>query len=321
MKKLITVAFLAPMALVFAGQYQGDGWSSCPSCRGGRGAYLPQQNYQNYQGYQEQSYAPGYSYSQQERGYPQPSYNASGYQQQYQNQQGYSYQNQQGYPSNNLGDGYQGQAYQNQNRGFNNYSNQQQPAFQDQNRNYNSQSNYAAEGQKKDLDQEVSKKIRDTIGSGWFSKGYQDVTFDVRNGIVSLRGSVDTLEDKNKVEDSVRKIDGVKQVNSQISVNPTVNPPSTSYNPSAYNQKANNNYPQDSASSEQDKQLNSRIRDRLSANLPPRAVEFLVLRTANGVVVIGGTVERQEDAQKINEHVKNVDGVKSVNSQVTVRNR
>jgi|GEM_PF-5056338 len=34
--------------------------------------------------------------------------------------------------------------------------------------------------------------------------------------IVLLTGSVNTLENKNKVEDSVKKIDGVRQVNNQI---------------------------------------------------------------------------------------------------------
>lgn len=33
---------------------------------------------------------------------------------------------------------------------------------------------------------------------------------------VDLPGSVDTLENKKQVEDSVRKIEGVRQVNNQI---------------------------------------------------------------------------------------------------------
>lgn len=67
-------------------------------------------------------------------------------------------------------------------------------------------------------DQEISKQLGKTLTSGWFSKGYQDVTYDVNNGNVTLSGSVESDKDKIKAEDAVKKIDGVKSVTNQINV-------------------------------------------------------------------------------------------------------
>lgn len=65
-------------------------------------------------------------------------------------------------------------------------------------------------------DREIAKKIRSKIGDGWFTKGYGDFSIDVNNGAVTLRGTLDKAEDKAKITDIVRKIDGVKSVNNQL---------------------------------------------------------------------------------------------------------
>lgn len=65
--------------------------------------------------------------------------------------------------------------------------------------------------QETSLDQQISSKIQEEL-----SKGFRDVSFEVNNGVVNLRGSVDTLGNKKKAEDSIKKIKGVKQINNQI---------------------------------------------------------------------------------------------------------
>ena len=65
-------------------------------------------------------------------------------------------------------------------------------------------------------DREIAKTIRSKIGDGWFTKGYGDFSIDVNNGAVTLRGTLDKTEDKAKITDVVRKIDGVKSVNNQL---------------------------------------------------------------------------------------------------------
>lgn len=67
-------------------------------------------------------------------------------------------------------------------------------------------------------DQDLEKKIRDRIGAGWFSKGYDQLNVQVRNGNVTLQGSVKTWDDKEKVEKEVRNISGVRNLSSQITV-------------------------------------------------------------------------------------------------------
>lgn len=76
----------------------------------------------------------------------------------------------------------------------------------------------------------------------------------------------------------------------------------------------------DSAATEQDRQINQRIRDRL-ANLGINGYETIILRTNNGIVMISGSIDTMENLMKIKEQIKNVEGVKSVNSQLTSKSR
>jgi osmotically-inducible protein OsmY len=77
-------------------------------------------------------------------------------------------------------------------------------------------------------------------------------------------------------------------------------------------QQMNEKYPQDSASTEEDRQLNAYIRDQLSGGL----YDNVVIKTDNGVVVISGTLDRPEDVQKINELLKDIPGARTINMQV-----
>ena len=67
-------------------------------------------------------------------------------------------------------------------------------------------------------DKEIQDKLQKKLGSGWFSKGYENVSFVVNNGNVLLRGTVETAEDSRKVEDTAKGIDGVTSVTNQITV-------------------------------------------------------------------------------------------------------
>ena len=58
-----------------------------------------------------------------------------------------------------------------------------------------------SDSQKNVSDQDLHKNIRSALSSGWFSKGFEQVSFEVSNGNVVLKGSVNALNDKNKVEE------------------------------------------------------------------------------------------------------------------------
>lgn len=77
-------------------------------------------------------------------------------------------------------------------------------------------------------------------------------------------------------------------------------------------------YPQDYAATESDRALNAKIRDKLSGWFT-NDYEGLSIRTTNGVVTITGTVDKVDDIQKINDKLKDINGITSVNNQVTAK--
>lgn len=177
------------------------------------------------------------------------------------------------------------------------------------------------------MDDEIAKNVHSAIAPTWLSNGYANVTFDVNNGTVNLRGFVDTKEEKTKLEQSIKKIEGVKTVNSEVTVglpkavalNDTKakNGGAATITPTSSTSAAN---PKDSAANDKDRLINSKIREKVS-KWSPKGYETIVIATSNGVVTISGNVERVEDIQKISNDAKSVDGVKSITNQISVKKR
>lgn len=289
MKRVFALIALGSVSALSADQYyQGQsGYQTYPS----QSQPYSQQEYQTY--YQEPRGA--YSYSM-------PS-NSS--QQYYQQENQPYYQNTQVYPENryqenNRTGGYGQSYYQTQpnTTGSNSYA-YQQTGNQPQTMS----------------DQEITKKIRTALSSGWFTKGYDDVTFDVRNGTVTLRGTVETPDNKDRVEETVKRIDGVKQVNNQLVV---TKGNSVSLSDSEM-QKSETEFPQDFAATSQDRMLNAKIREKLNGGWLSKGYQTLVIKTTDGVVVITGTVDKPEDIKKISDQVKSIEGVRSINNRAVVK--
>lgn len=208
-----------------------------------------------------------------------------------------------------------------------------------QNQPYQQQGQYSDDQQKSQSagtsDQEINNKLQDTLGAGWFSKGYENVNYQVNNGNVTLRGTVSKLEDKNKIEESVRKIEGVKQVNNQIVVSEANQNQNRNQFQNANqntNQRANDysdtqlrdsekKYPQDFAANPQDRQLNARIRDKLGSGWFSRGYDALIIRTTNGLVIITGSVENPDDAKKVTDRIREIEGVRGISNQLNIKNR
>lgn len=186
---------------------------------------------------------------------------------------------------------------------------QQTPTYnqQHQGSNYYNQS-----AQSVPTDQELAKNVRDKLSSGWFSKGYEQVQVQVNNGNVTLTGSVKTNDDKLKVEKEVRNLDGVKSLNSQLTVQ----------EPSAKDKdKEHNQFPQDTAATPADEQLNKKIRDSVSRGVLWNSYKDIALQTSNGVVTLTGTVSSADDQQKLIADVLKVEGVRTVRSNLAVKNQ
>lgn len=227
----------------------------------------------------------------------------------YNNQSSYRYGYDQPSNAQNYNQSY-GQA-QNYNEGQQYYQPNNNPNYYQDRQNY-AQSN----GQKPVSDKDLADKIHDKLSPGLFSKGHDQVTYEIYNGVVTLRGSVNTLKDKQEVEQTIKEIDGVRNVNNQIAV--AANP--TNKENSKAVSKTENKYPQDSASTATDKQINAKIRDKVNGGWFSKENETLIFKTANGYVTIIGVVEKPEDAKKINDQVQDVEGVRGINNQLQVKN-
>ncbi len=175
--------------------------------------------------------------------------------------------------------------------------------------NYLSYQKNSSSGETVTSDQELARRIKDKIGSGWFTKGYEDVTVDVKDGVVTLGGAVKTDSEKEKVEKEIRNFEGVNKLNSKI----TVREPSGKANERAF--------PQDVSSSPVDEQLNKKIRDNVSRGWLWNDYEDVAISTVNGVVTLKGSVDDHSDEQKLVEEIQKVEGVKSVKSNLTILNK
>lgn len=255
--------------------------------------------------------------------YSQPSYDGSYYQSQPYDDS-YDYQDQPGYGGGYYQDqpGYGGGYYQGQ-QGYDGRNYQVQPGYgggyNNQNQPYQQAGQMNRNDQKIVSDQDITNKIRGALSSGWFSKGYENVSYQVNNGYVTLTGTVETLKNRTDVEHRITKIDGVKQVDNQITVTgkSSDNDNSKNYSQSDIN-KSENKYPQDFASTQEDRQINAKIRDKLSGGWFSKGYKTLVIKTTDGIVVLQGTVDKPEDAQKAYEEIKDIDGIRSIQNQIRV---
>lgn len=157
-------------------------------------------------------------------------------------------------------------------------------------------------------DQELSQKVNEKIGPGWFSNGYDQINIQVKDGVVTLSGSVRTASEKEKVEREVRNLDGVVSVNSRIRVQEP-------------NGKEERKYPQDSASTPMDEQLNKKIRDDVSEGWLWDSYKEASLNTTNGVVTLEGAVKDMKEQQKLMTKIQKIPGVKSVKSNLRIQER
>lgn len=167
-----------------------------------------------------------------------------------------------------------------------------------------------------ETDQKLQKDIQDKISSGWFSEGYEGVSVKVKDGHVTLDGHVKTNDDKGKVEKEVRGMEGVRALTSNIKVQQQE--PGQENKSQSKDQDKASKYPQDTAASPTDLQLNYKIRDQISGWFWD-SYKGVSLNTADGVVEVRGEVDTLKDEQKLMKDIQDVEGVKSVKSALKVK--
>ncbi|MBA2369262.1 MAG: BON domain-containing protein [Candidatus Protochlamydia sp.] len=325
MKKLFTVIAVSSFALVSANQYNQQSENQSYDQKNADQSDQNQsynttdanQSYNQKNSYGQQQSNPSYGQQQPNQSYGQQQSNSSYGQQQanqsnQQNPSNDKQQSNQSYgqqKSNQSND--QQKSNQSNDQQKSNQSNGQQKSGQQQSPQTNEQRN---RGRQAASDQGIRQEIQDELSPGWFAEGYPNVTFDVNNGDVILRGTVDSLRNKNSIEKGVKKIVGVNKVDNQLKVS------KESANLNAYSesdlQDSERKYPRDSAQTPEDRQLNAKIRNELNDDY-----ENLNLKTANGAVTISGTVDSGDDIQDITNEIKDITGVRSVDNQIKTKNQ
>lgn len=182
-------------------------------------------------------------------------------------------------------------------------------------------------------DESIAKDIRVAIGAGYFTKGYEKVSGSVRNGNVVLVGSVDTLKDKEAVENAVRKVNGVHNVENNIKVveirkvQPSskisesvdqANDEHTVLTPQETNVKTIEKEGTQATSA--DDQLSKNVRDALSPGMFTKGYEQVISSVKGGSVTLSGFVPTQKDKDAAEKAVRNVRGVRDVTNNIKAGN-
>ncbi len=156
-------------------------------------------------------------------------------------------------------------------------------------------------------DNVIKTQINDILNSGMLSGDMDTVTFDVSNGMVSIKGTVPTAQDRTLLEDAIKSIAGVKALDSSLQVqdNDTA---STTFTFAVG---------QDTATSAADKELNAKIRDSAGDSQFWSRYKNVTFNTSNGIVILEGTVPSEAAQQDLINAISGIDGVTKVVSNLS----
>lgn len=165
-------------------------------------------------------------------------------------------------------------------------------------------------------DQATSKRVYEAL-YGYISVGNQNIAFEINDGVITLTGHVNSQEDKDRIENDLKKIDGVKQINNKITVIDAKK--FVYYQPKIVDNgstvKNSSKLAKDYGALDKDKKINATIRDKLDS----RGFTNVSIITANGVVTLTGTVNNSEEFEPFVIEIEKVEGVKKVNNKVSSR--
>lgn len=169
-------------------------------------------------------------------------------------------------------------------------------------------------------DTRIAEEIRDQLGTGWFSRGFDTVRFNVTDGAVTLQGTVPTVEDKANLENTIKGLDGVRSFNSSLTVQGQVAPEefkaSAPELTASQLQKIYAQFPQDKFATPADKLLNAQIRNAVSIGYLWNSYDSIRLNTRDGAVILEGTIGNAKDQDKLINEIREIHGVQSVKSSL-----
>lgn len=161
--------------------------------------------------------------------------------------------------------------------------------------------------QTKDKARSTTEEAKTVVSDSWITsktkialyaeervKGTQ-VSVDTKNGVVHLRGKVDSDDAKAAAAEVAKGIEGAKTVKNDLQV----------VSPMARKAVDTN-----------DKDIAKAVESRISKDVQLKKVD---VRTDGGVVTLTGEVPSITAAAKASEMARNVSGVKSIKNELTVR--
>ncbi|MBN9379065.1 MAG: hypothetical protein BGO14_11795 [Chlamydiales bacterium 38-26] len=168
-----------------------------------------------------------------------------------------------------------------------------------------SNSNQTTENTKAGPDSLIQHRVEEALKNNYLKKNYKFVNVRIYNGTATLSGSVESEEDRQDVENRVRGITGVTNINDQLQVNPDLSKESVDKNS------------EDTAVST-DADLQKQVNDTLKGNYVKKNYESITATVANGVVNLTGTVESDKDRQEILERIQKIKGVTNIDDKLQV---
>jgi osmotically-inducible protein OsmY len=138
-------------------------------------------------------------------------------------------------------------------------------------------------------------RIRDALGTGSFPAAGSGVDISALNGVVTLRGTIPTYNDRDRIINLVRNTTGVNRVVDELQVPLTTAGMST-----------------------RDTELVGRIRDALSTGSLSATGPGIDISSLNGVVTLRGAVPSYDVRDRIDNLVRNTTGVTKVIDELQI---
>lgn len=146
-------------------------------------------------------------------------------------------------------------------------------------------------------DQELTRDVQEALKGGVMHKEYPTVTAEAKDGKVTLKGTVNTLEEKKDLENRVNDVDGVNAVDNEVEVQPS------------------GDTTKDSSSAA----LDDKVRKALKGGMFGASYDTVTFDIdSGGKVTLKGAVSSNDDKAEAEERVRDVEGVTDVDNQIEV---
>ena len=181
-------------------------------------------------------------------------------------------------------------------------------------------------------DHELIGKIKYVLGNSGNEKSYLNVDIHVLNGTILLTGYVENEEIQREIHNKIKRIDGVLNIEDQIAIKKSVLNsknkvgfvPSSSQKRIAQAEDLSRQAQQlssntDTAKMNNDMELAEKVQDVIKKQGFIKGGNNITFSVSNRVVSLNGIIDSESEKQRVGDRVKSIDGVRSVQNNITVQ--